>query len=149
MLSLLCSHLHMAFPERDRRRAAAARKERFFLSLFAPPLPPPSIFSLPRLSLSSPPPLANDLAPEMPYGDDCGGGYKMLIKLLFIIIISQVKKKLFSVHPSQFFQVGRAVFFFFFFFFFAMRFILSLIYSGAPVCTYNSVIMKQRFHCSL
>ena len=65
------------------------------------------------------------------------------------------KKKLFSVHPSQFFQVGRAVFFcfffvfFLFFFVFAMRFILSLIYSGAPVCTYNSVIMKQRFHCSL
>ena len=66
--SLLRSHRHMAFPERDRRRAAAARKERvwgerrrearrewgiFFLSLFAPPLPPPSILSLPRLSLSS------------------------------------------------------------------------------------------------
>ena len=27
-ISLLCSHLHMAFPERDRWRAAAARKER-------------------------------------------------------------------------------------------------------------------------
>ena len=52
------------------------------------------------------------------------------------------KKFLFSVHPSQFFQVGRA----FFFFFFAMRLILSLLYSGAPVCTYIWVIMKQRFH---
>ena len=85
---LLRSHLHMAFPERDRRRAAAAaRKERVWgerrsearrewgiEAIFASPLPPPSIFSLPRLSLSSPPPLANDLAPEMPYGDDCGGG---------------------------------------------------------------------------
>ena len=30
--------------------------------------------ALPRLSLSSPLPLAGDLAPEMPYGDDCRGG---------------------------------------------------------------------------
>ena len=33
-----------------------------------------------------------------------------------VIVRPGKKKKLFSVHPSQFFQVGRAVFFFFFFF---------------------------------
>ena len=40
--SLLRSHLHMAFPERDRWRAAAARKERVWGE------------KIPRLSLSSP-----------------------------------------------------------------------------------------------
>ena len=67
--SLLRSHLHMAFPERDRQRGkresgASAEAKRGASGGF----------SLPRLSLSSPPPLANDLALEMPYGDDCGGG---------------------------------------------------------------------------
>ena len=71
----------MAFPERDRRRGKRESGEsakakrcasgglrrgkrggRFFPLSFRPSLPPPSIFSLPRLSLSSPPPLANDLA---------------------------------------------------------------------------------------
>ena len=51
-----------------------------------------------------------------------------------LVVRPNKKKFLFSVHPSQFFQVGRA--FFFFFFFFAMRLILSLLYNGAPVCTY-------------
>ena len=61
--------------ERSGESAEAKRGASGGLRRFSPlPLPPPSIFSLPRLSLSSPPPLANDLAPEMPYGDDCGGG---------------------------------------------------------------------------
>ena len=45
----------MAFPERDHWRAAAARKER--------------VWGEKILTLSF---LAGDLAPEMPYGDDCG-----------------------------------------------------------------------------
>ena len=43
-----------------------------------PPLAPRFASALSPDSLSSPPPLAGDLAPEMPYGDDCGGGYSRL-----------------------------------------------------------------------
>ena len=96
-VSLLRSHLHMAFPERDRWRAAAARKERvwgekiltegegrgihFYCHFSAGISLPFSLASIPHSRLASlrrsPQTLsflAGDLAPEMPYGDDCGGG---------------------------------------------------------------------------
>ena len=69
--SLLRSHLHMAFPERDRWRAAAARKERVWGEKILTEGEGEGLQRSPQ-TLSF---LAGDLAPEMPYGDDCGGGY--------------------------------------------------------------------------
>ena len=64
----------MAFPERDRWRAAAARKERVWGEKILTEGEGEGRKERGKISLSSPPPLAGDLAPEMPYGDDCRGG---------------------------------------------------------------------------
>ena len=65
----------MAFPERDRWRAAAARKERVWgEKILTEGEGENSRIASLRRSPQTLSFLAGDLAPEMPYGDDCGGG---------------------------------------------------------------------------